>query len=716
MTSNQGPSAFPDIYIPDKKKDKDWHKQAVESICNRSLNQTYSINYVMMNESVNYFQGLQSGDEYKFLQQSTDGEALPAKWMNLNRIRPKLNIVMGEFMEKGYDISAKAINTEAVSRRLEEKHRILVEMRLQPSAMALEQQIGLPFQSSEQLPEDEQDLDDFMSSSYKEVSEFVMEAALKWLAKKFEWDYTRFALFRDILIMGKCMAKVEIVDGLPRIRRIDPRLMIFDTNATDDFLTDATFWGEVRYMDITAATEEYGLSKEEIDELKSASKNMDIASISPSTSQNVMVTKDNQILYFKQENGELRLLVVTAYWVDTKPYNHKESVDKYGNEHIKRTDETKGDNIIKKRVRIWRKGTLLGGKILKDWGEMDNMPRDVDRKGDTWPPYVGCIPFYMNGAAVSTVDLLKPLQDLKNILWFNTQTAMARAGSKGVMFDVAQIPEGLDLDQVIKYLKNIGIGLIDSKKDGQQSGYNQFQTYDMTISDSIIHYLTIMDRVDAEMDAISGINEARQGMQQGASQAVGVTQSALFQSNLATAPLFKLFRVFASRCFNQQAKLVKIAWTGKEKFAPIIGDVGVDFLKEDIELDLNDYGVFVEEIPPLLDDINTFREFIMAALQSGSIDFVNAMKLMMEKDVKIAVRRFEKVMKKKEAEAQAQEEAMMEKQMQAQAEMQQAQQSADAEAQMRDAQIEQLKGANTIKNTFAKGKIDLAKEKIGLFK
>src|SRR5215216_6010637 len=116
MDKNASPSSagFPQINLPDSKKKEDFHKKAVESITNRSLNQSYNINYVSMNESVNFFQSLHTGDEYKFMQEAADGEVMPAKWMNLNRIRPKLSIVMGEFMEKGYDIQAKAINTEAV--------------------------------------------------------------------------------------------------------------------------------------------------------------------------------------------------------------------------------------------------------------------------------------------------------------------------------------------------------------------------------------------------------------------------------------------------------------------------------------------------------------------------------------------------------------------------------------------------------------------------
>lgn len=711
---------FPNINVPDHKKDKAWHKQAVESITNRSLNQTYTINYVMMNESVNFFQSLNTGDEYKFLQEATDGEVLPAKWKNLNRIRPKLQVVIGEFMEKGYDINVKAINTEAVSRKLAEKNRVLVSMRLRPAGEMVESSTGIPVMGNQQLPEDEQELEDYFSTEYKETSEFVMESALKWLSKKFKWEYTRKQLFADMMIMGRCFAKVEIINGLPRIRRVDPRLMIFDTNASDDFLSDSTYFGEVRYMSVAEAIEEYNLSKEEIEEIRTGQRDPSFTHIS-SSPQDFLVRKDNQILYYKQEAGELRVLVVTAYWADTKEYNKKIVKDNYGNELIKTPEKgEKGDHIKQHRIKTWRTGTLIAGKVLKNYGEVENQPRDIDDIGHTLPPYVSCIPFFLNGVGVSTVQLLQPLQTLKNIIMYNLELAMSRAGAKGFVYDLAQLPEGVDFETAMKYLRVFGIGIIDSQKNGIQSSYNQFSTFDMTLSDSVIQYINIMSMVDAEMDAISGINEARQGQAQGASQAVGVTQSMLFQSNLTTAPMFRLFRMFSSDCFNLQAKLVKVAWAGKEKFAPIIGETGVDFLKEDIELDLNDYGVFVEEIPPMLDDMNSFREFVTAGVQAGVLDFIDALELSQEKDVKIATRKYRKAITKKEKKQMEYEQQMMQAEAEAQAQAQAAQAQAQAQADQMKAQtqmaVEDKKGENNLRGIFAKGKMDLAGKKIDLLK
>src|SRR5690606_6428701 len=137
----------------------------------------------------------------------------------------------------------------------------------------------------------------------------------------------------------------------------------------------------------------------------------------------------------------------------------------------------------------------------------------------------------MNGAVVSKVHMMKNLQNFKNMALYRLQLDMARAGTKAFFYDINQLPEGFRLETALKYMKTAGVIPIDAS----QSTYNQFKEVDQTISNNITAYLEISGLMDREMDAISGINEARQGMVKNASQAVGVTQSSLFQSTLSTS-------------------------------------------------------------------------------------------------------------------------------------------------------------------------------------
>lgn len=709
---------FPNLAVSDKEKNEEWHKKFVQAITNQSVNNTYSLASAAMNECVNFYQGMQNGDEFNFLQEAEDGETLPAQWINYNKIKVKIDLLLGELVQKGYDISVKALNKDAKVRKLEEKKRLRVEMRLRGLAQALEEQYSLPMQTGEFIPEDEEELDEYFDKNYKEEAEIIMESAIKFLAKRNNWDYERLAMFRDILIMGRCFAKSEIVDGLPKTRRIDPRLMIFDGNATDDFLSDATYFGEVQYKNISDVAAMYGLTTKEIKDVYNSYQDHQAARFgSGAGSSDFKVLDNSDLQFFKMEAGELRVLIVSATWVDTKMYNHRISTDKYGNEHVKRVDDTKKGNDIKKtRIKIWRQGTLIGGKIFKEWGEIPNQPRNIENLAETESPYKGLIPNYLNGAGISKVFQLKGLQNLKDITMYNIQLAMARAGAKGFIYDVSQVPDEWDVHTVIKYLKTVGIAFIDSKKDGIPSQFNQFSQIDMTLSSSVDNYINISLMVDREMDAISGINEARQGLVQSASQAVGVTQSALLQSNLSTATYFKLFETYSSKLLNDQGRLVKIAWAGKERFAPIIGDTGIDFLANDVDLELNDYGVFVEAIPPMLDDLQSFQQIVMAALQTGQLDFIDAVKLLREKDITLAIRKLEKDLKRKRKEEMEREDQMM----QAQAQQEQAMLEAERERVTMEKQIDtagdielqEVKTVGDLQKILTKARADLAGKKI----
>ncbi len=674
---------FPDFNIKESQKDEDWHKKCVMAITNQSLHNSYDLYYDAINESYEFYQGLDVSEEFKFLQEAEDGDVLPASWINYNKIKVKIDLLIGELSERGYKLNVTSINKDAKIRKLQKKEETRVDMRMSKFIDPLQQSSGVPLMNMENLPQDEEELDEFFNYNYKEKSEVFIQFAIKWLSRVNDWDYERIALFRDLCIAGRCFVKLEIVKGIPRARRVDPRYMIFDTNATDDFLSDSSFFGEVRYMPINDLADEYNITKSEIEEVyRSHNESQKLNIFTQGSTYSEGLLGNTNLKFFKRERGELRVLVVSAVWADTKPFNYKESEDKYGTTHYKKVGDSDSKNVKKRRIGTWRRGTLIGGEIFKEWGEIDNQVRSVDDLHDSRCPYKCLIPNYINGHGVSKVEQLKGLQKLKDIALYNVQLEMARAGTKGFYYDISQLPDEWDIETALKYLKTTGIAFIDSKKDGVPSSFNQFQQIDMTLSDSITRYIGVSEMVDREMDAISGINEARQGIVKNASQAVGVTQSALMQSSMSTQSMFKLFSMFSNHVWTYTANLVRIAAKDSTKFAPILGDVGFDFINNDLEVDLNDYDVFIESIPPVIEDTQMYYQMVQSALAAGSIDFRSAIKLLMEKDPEIGVKKFERAL----VEQEKKQERMMQQQQEQQMAMQQQQAQADQQGQMMDQQ------------------------------
>jgi len=433
---------LPDLNIPNSKKDEQWHKKYVEAIAYRTFDSAYDFEYRAIQECQDFYQGIQSGDEFNFLQTAEDGSVLPAKWINYNKVKTKVNLLLGELIKKGYHIDVTSVNKEARVRKLQAREDARVDLRMQPYAMDISAASGIPLTQDRQF-EDEQELEDYYNYTYKEKSELIMKASLDWSLRRQKWDYDRLALFRDIIINNRAFCKTELINGIPQTRRIDPKFMIWDRDAEDDFLTDASYFGEARYMNIAEVAQKYNITKEQIGEVYAKYKT-NLGLHHHSTSRRSDFLNNTALELFTEERGELKVLIIEACWVDYKKYVTKSSVDKYGDEHIKTVSEETQQNKHVKAVnyKIWRKGVLIGGEILKDWGEVKNQPRSIDDFSDTGCPYHALIPHYINRSAVSIVEQIKGLQNFKNITLYNIQLAMARAGAKGFIYDTAQLPNG----------------------------------------------------------------------------------------------------------------------------------------------------------------------------------------------------------------------------------------------------------------------------------
>jgi len=674
--------SFPNTSIPKKKKDEDYHRQFTLAISNESIGGDYDLSYEDMNESISFFNGDQGSEAFNFVQESEDGEKLPAKWINYNRVRVRMETVFGEFQSKGYKINASSINKDAKARKLQAKQQAKVDMNLAPERQSLEDEFGIDLAPQRQVFDSEEEIEDHFKYNFKENNELIMEFSLRWLAKKHKWIYNRLAAYRDLRIMGRCFYESVIVDGLPFAKRIDPRFVVVDKSSTDDFFSDATYWAKIRYMSLADAASQYGLTEKEIKEVYGKWQSWGGGgNRSYGGSEQFLGLGNSSLEYFKTVGNDLRVLVITSYWQDQEVLTHRESVDSNGGEHIKQvSDEATSGNLRKNTISQWRSATLIGGELLKDWGILENSVRENEALADTSCPLKGLSPHYLNGRSVSLVHQMKGLQELKNVTLYNLQLEMNTAGRKGFMYDVSQTPEGWTAETVIKYLKTSGIAYFNSMKDSFPSTHNQFNNIDQSMSyEAVNGYIQISQMIDAEMDAITGVNYARQGQSTGANQGLGVTQTALMQSAMSTRTVDDLFMMLNEQVLNYLAGLVKLSFAGNDRYAPIIGDAGVDFLEDTMDLELDDFGVFMEEIPPILDDLQSFRGIVETALSSGQISFVDAARLLTEKDITVAIERLERAIARREEDAMKQQEMAMQQQVAAQKE---------AEAELRQAELE----------------------------
>jgi hypothetical protein len=162
---------------------------------------------------------------------------------------------------------------------------------------------------------------------------------------------------------------------------------------------------------------------------------------------------------------------------------------------------------------------------------------------------------------------------------------------------------------------------------------------------------------------------------------------------------------------NHQAKMVKIAWAGKEVFAPIIGDSGIDFLKNNVDLDLDTF-IVIESLPPIAVTRQKLEAMLNIVLQSDPEFIDDALDIMMDSDLTSAIRKFKKkrALRKMYQERQAQMVAEREQTVQAQVAQTEAQ-NKDKEL-MTSLELQNKKNEGALQRSLQQSRTKLTSDKI----
>lgn len=723
MTEPQsGKNNFPSISQSEKAKDRSYYRSWADAIVTNQFTNSWSVSYNKLAMLYNFFKEGTGSDLTGYLQTAPDGAAMPGIWTSQNSVSTRLKALVGELEHRGYEIEVTALNPEAKVRKKDERARLLVERKLQKVSKAAERMTGMPLQSNEYVPQTDQELDEHLALNWKDIHVEIIRSALKWIAERNFWDQTRVELFLDQLIGNMCVVRNDVVRCVPKSTRVDLLKFIYDPHASDDNLTDSTYFGEADYMPLAAAAERYGLSMKEMTECYQEYKQylgMGLEARSEAESHKYFGGIQGQSVKWFKDDGIPRCLVVRACWRDIKILAHKEESNEKGEflqdvtyddkEQSRKRNEGK---IIKNKIECWRQATIIGGKFLREWGECPNQPRKLDSLEISEPPYK----VWRQTKTVSMVEQLVGLQLLKDIALYQLQIQMARAVGKVLVFDEAMLAEGMDKTATLARMKADGIAWINSKEYQLGGNMNLFKEYDLSLSASIAQSIQLISYFDSQIDGISGVSPERQGQVQGASQAVGVTQAALFQSSLITAPLFRGFDRFCSRIQNHLAKLVKLTWSdGHEKYAEIIGDAGVNFLQEFVDISLDEFDIKVSCAPPILQDRAKLEQIIMIAVQTGELLPSDALNILLERDVRVAVRKYTRKVALRQMEAAKQEQQQM--MMEQQAQQDQAAHNAEMLAFNREnapSEIQRMKEEAGLKKTALTGRVKLQAQKMDL--
>ena len=435
-------TSFPRQLLSDKEKDKKWCEQNLDAMAPYIAQHNNSLYVNDRYRDIRNYQAYHGHFDPKDYEHVTDqyGTPFPARMTNYNIIAPKIDLLTSEELRRPLETKVSSINTSAINRKEDIKVGLVAEAILSEVKKEVNQVMGMDITENTMGMEIPDDIEAFMRYTYKEAIEETIEDGLSYLKERHRWKDLFRNGFRDLLVTGKVFYKTEIVNGDPTVRKIDPRNIAFDSSIESDYLDNAQWVVEQRWLGINQILDEYGdeMTKEDIVELE---KMRHIASGDELAHYNSNL---DWIQYDSSTGVKIRL--IHGEWKSIRAIKVKISPNKYDpdNPFRKMVKDTykarKGEEIETKYVDdIWE-GTKIGGRIVVNCRRRPNQVRSVDDAGATPLSYTGCIHNLSSGRVTSLVDVLKHIQMLYNVVMYHIELTLSRAGGKAVVYDVSQMP------------------------------------------------------------------------------------------------------------------------------------------------------------------------------------------------------------------------------------------------------------------------------------
>jgi len=606
--------------IPDSEKNEEWVKGSIKDIVGY-YNGYDSFNNVRRKDYDNYalIDGNFNEKEYEYVTKMY-GLTSPARLVNYGIILPKINLVVGELLAQGLQFSANVINRDGIRRKNEAKVAIAAELLMRPIRREMEKALGTELEDEELAESVPDDIKKFAETPFRDHMENYVVVGLKDLIQRQQLKHLFKRGMYDLCATYKEFYHIGIRNHMPHAERIDPRIMIYDIDNDKEDIEKGKFAGTDNWYSMHEILDMFpDLSTEKVIELE-AMEGQD-------TSYFNDLDANNDWYNFDEGKG-LRIRVIKLQWRSLRKIRVKLSDNPYDPEtpyikYLKDDYKKKKNDIIEERVidDLWE-GALIGHDLVHGGRRSPNQIRYEENYAQTTLDYVGVRPNTFTGSATSLVDALKNIQMMYNITMYSITLAQARAGGKAVIYDTSQKPKNMSTAEIMHHAKNSGMIFINSKQEGNQmNSFNQFGQVDFTMSNTVSQLRELQFMLESLADKVTGISAARAGYQT-SGELVGVNERNVAQSSLITLPLFEAHYKVVAKVLNRLAAKMKFCYPQNKWIANLFGDNGMEIVKMDKALNLDEYSIYLENSGRDTQKKNEMISLLQQALASndGTID------------------------------------------------------------------------------------------------
>lgn len=686
--------SFPVQKLPMSKKTKAWREACVDYIIGKSgfsngggrngrtryeEMQTY---YDLYNSIYNEKDLLYVTNPFK----QKDG--FPATAQDYNIIKPKIDLLLGEETKRPFNFRVVRTSDNATS-EVQDRAKQMLEDYIMATIMSKlgpeEQQRYQEALQNGEIMQPEQ-IQKYISKDYKDIAETTAYHSLNYLKNKLNVTHEFYKGWKDALIAGEEVYYVGILNGDPYLERVNPLYFSYDQSIDLEFIHDSDWC--CRKM-IMSATEIYDrfydkMSEKDLNELLFMIDDVSRGGIDPELRKSSLdyphfkmksITGDNPF------NASDNINVWHCCWKSFKKIGFVSYIDP----ETGTVDELQVDESYKVTgmelnvewtwiIEVWE-GYRIGQELYVGIQPLEYQHISADNLNSQKLPYTGVVYNNTNSSPRSLVSMMKPLQYMYIVLWYRLELAMARDKGKVPVVDVTQIPKsmGIDVNKWMHYLGALGVAFINpyeegwdipGREGGKPSQFNQFQSLDLTMANTIDQYINLMDKIESMVAEISGVSKQREGSI-ASNELVGNVERSVVQSAHITEPWFWQHNQVKREALTMLLDTSKVAWKDSNKrcLHYVLDDATRAFLTLSDDFFYEDMDIFVDDTTKNQQQVEALKQLMQPAMQNGA-SLLDIAEIITMDNISMIKQRLEDIEQKRMEQQQAAEEAAAQREQQ----------------------------------------------------
>lgn len=740
--------------LPFSQKGKEWRKDNIDHADKHTFYHNEEVRQTLQNKiiNLNLYNGIVDVRDLTNVvnPNQLDASYIPDNIPHNPIIVPKIDLLVGEEIKRRFDWSVVVTNSDAISKKEEDKKKFLMER--------LSQMLEANYKDDE-LKAKMDELGKYMRYSWQDIREKMANQILKhyWQAENMAEKFNRG--FKDALIMAEEIYLVDIAFDEPTLTKLNPLKVHAVRSGNSDRFEDASMIIMQDYKSPNQLIDEYydELKSSEIDYLMEYTTNSGKGSYSEDHDNHTLFRDSNNgseiysdLLNFAElnghhfgnnytdENGNIRELKVR--WKSLRKVKKIKYYDEYGETQYRFESEEyiPIKELGEESTDFWINEGWEGVKLGKDvYLKMRPLPVQYVKANNPSKGHLGIIGQIYNtnqGRAISLVDRAKNYQYLYDAVFDRLNKAIATNYGKIFELDLSKIPANWEIEKWMHFAVVNKIAVIDSFKEGnhgQATGKlaGSFNTQggrvmDMETGAYIQQHIQLLEFIKNEMGEICGVSRQREG-QVSNRETVGGVERSVNQSSHITEYWFAQHESVKLRVLEAFLETAKEALRSisNKKVQYILDDQTIEILNMEGEnLAESDYGILVTNTPRSIELEQAIKQYAQAFIQNGG-----SMSTIMDiyfspslSDMRRKLENAEEEMYQRNSEASQQQAKIQEQMLQQEAQFKQAQLDLDDLKNQRDNETkiyiaelgkEDAGEVDTGEDPIAREKLELDKQK-----